>query len=63
MNEVVLVDIVRTPVGRRNGSLAGIHAVDLYAMTLKKLFERNDVDPKLVDDHLGGCCSKVENRP
>jgi acetyl-CoA acetyltransferase family protein len=59
MNESVIVDIVRTPDGRRGGSLAGMHAVKLFTLTLNKLFERNDIDPAIVDDHICGCCSKV----
>jgi len=55
MPEAVIVDIVRTPGGRRNGALSGWHPVDLAAETLKALGERNNLDPALVDDVIMGC--------
>src|SRR6266550_472601 len=48
--DAVIVDAVRTPVGKRNGSLAGIHAVDLSAHVLTALVTRNGIDPAVVDD-------------
>jgi acetyl-CoA acyltransferase len=55
MPEAVIVDVVRTPGGRRNGALSGWHPVDLAAETLKALVERNDLDPALVEDVIMGC--------
>ncbi|MFZ4517445.1 MAG: thiolase family protein [Microthrixaceae bacterium] len=55
MPEAVIVDIVRTAGGRRNGALSGWHPVDLAAETLKALAERNSLDPALVDDVIMGC--------
>ena len=55
----VIVDAVRTPLGRRNGKLAGWHPVDLAAHTLQALVERNGLDPALVDDVIMGCVSQV----
>jgi acetyl-CoA acetyltransferase family protein len=55
----VVVGAVRTPVGRRNGGLAGVHAVDLGAVALRALVERSGVDPVLVDDVIMGCVSQV----
>jgi acetyl-CoA acyltransferase len=55
----VIVDAVRTPMGKRNGSLAGWHPVDLAAETLTALVERNDLDPVLIDDVIMGCVSQV----
>lgn len=55
MPEAVIVDIVRTAGGRRNGALSGWHPVDLAAETLKALAERNDLDPSLVEDVIMGC--------
>ena len=55
MPEAVIIDVVRTAGGRRNGALAGWHPVDLAAETLKALAERNDLDPALVDDVIMGC--------
>ncbi|MCZ7627585.1 MAG: hypothetical protein M5U19_00055 [Microthrixaceae bacterium] len=55
MPEAVIVDIVRTAGGRRNGALSGWHPVDLAAEPLKALAERNNLDPGLVDDVIMGC--------
>jgi acetyl-CoA acyltransferase len=57
--EPVIVGAVRTPVGRRNGGLAGLHAVDLGAAALRALVERAGVDPMLVDDVIMGCVSQI----
>jgi acetyl-CoA acyltransferase len=57
--EPVIVGAVRTPVGRRNGGLAGVHAVDLGAVVLRELVERAGVDPLLVDDVIFGCVSQI----
>src|SRR6267142_1843763 len=48
--DAVIVDAVRTPVGKRNGSLAKFHAVDLSAHVLNALAARNGFDPAVVDD-------------
>ena len=55
MPEAVIIDVVRTPGGRRNGALSGWHPVDLAAQTLAALVERNTLDPELVDDVIMGC--------
>jgi acetyl-CoA acetyltransferase family protein len=57
--EPVVVGAVRTPVGRRNGGLAGVHAVDLGAVALRALVERAGIDPMLVDDVIMGCVSQI----
>jgi acetyl-CoA acyltransferase len=57
--EPVVVGAVRTPVGKRNGALAGVHAVDLGAVVLRALVERSGVDPVQVDDVIMGCVSQV----
>lgn len=59
MREAVIVDAVRTPFGRRNGSLANIHPVDLSALVLNALIERTGVHPAEVDDVLWGCVGQV----
>jgi len=59
MRNAVIVDAVRTPVGKRNGLLKDWHPVDLAAETLKALAERNSLDPELVDDVIMGCVSQV----
>ena len=55
MHEAVIVDVVRTAAGRRNGRLSGKHPAELAAITLKALAERNNLDPALVDDVVMGC--------
>jgi acetyl-CoA acyltransferase len=57
--EAVIVDTVRTPVGKRKGALAGWHPTDLLAHTLLALVERTGVDPERVDDVVGGCVTQV----
>jgi acetyl-CoA acyltransferase len=57
--DAVIVDVVRTPGGKRNGSLSGWHPADLAGEVLSTLVERNDLDPALVEDVLMGCVSQV----
>jgi acetyl-CoA acyltransferase len=59
MRDAVIVSAVRTPVGKRNGALAGVHPVDLSAHVLNAVAERSGVDPALVDDVIWGCVSQV----
>jgi acetyl-CoA acyltransferase len=59
MPDAVIVGAVRTPIGRRNGGLAGIHPVDLSAHVLRALAERTGFDPADVDDVVWGCVSQV----
>ncbi len=55
----MIVDAVRTPVGRRGGKLSGWHPVDLAAQPIRLLAERNDLDPAVVDDVILGCTMTV----
>ncbi|WP_396906010.1 steroid 3-ketoacyl-CoA thiolase FadA6 [Mycolicibacterium phlei] len=59
MAEAYVIDAVRTAVGKRNGSLAGVHPVDLGAAGWRGLFDRNDVDPAAVDDVIAGCLDTI----
>jgi acetyl-CoA acyltransferase len=59
MSDAVIVAAVRTPVGKRNGGLSGVHPVDLSAHVLNALADRAGVDPELVDDVIWGCVSQV----
>ncbi len=59
MRDAVIVDAVRTPIGRRNGSLAGVHPADLTATVLAALAQRTGFDPAVVDDVVWGCVSQV----
>src|SRR5581483_6182262 len=58
-HDAVIVDAVRTPVGKRNGSLASSHAVNLSAHVLNALVERNGIDPAVVDDVIWGVVQQV----
>src|SRR5437879_727501 len=61
MREAVIVEAVRTPLGRGKpgGALSGVHAVDLLAHALKAAIERTGIDPLEVDDVIAGCVSQV----
>jgi acetyl-CoA acyltransferase len=59
MSDAVIVAAVRTPVGKRNGGLSGVHPVDLSAHVLNALVERAGVNPEVVDDVIWGCVSQV----
>jgi acetyl-CoA acyltransferase len=59
MPTAVIVDVVRTAGGKRNGQLSGWHPVDLSAETLKALVARNDLDPALIEDVIMGCVMQV----
>jgi acetyl-CoA C-acetyltransferase len=59
MSEVVIVEAVRSPLGKRNGELAAIHPVDLLGQVQKELFKRSGVDPSLVGQVIGGCVGQV----
>jgi len=57
--QAFIVDAVRTPVGKRGGSLAGVHSADLGAHVLGALMQRTGVDPGAVDDVIMGCCDTI----
>ena len=57
--EAVIVEAVRTAVGRRGGRLKDWHPVDLLAQTLTALVQRTGIDPGKVDDVIVGCVSQV----
>jgi acetyl-CoA acyltransferase len=59
MREAVIVEAVRSPVGRKNGKLSGWHPVDLLAEVLRAAVERSGIDPARVDDHITGCVSQT----
>lgn len=59
MRETVIVEAVRTAVGKRNGALSGMHAADLSAVVLNELVERTGIGPEIVDDVVWGCVSQV----
>ncbi|MFC4376210.1 thiolase family protein [Nocardia halotolerans] len=59
MREVVIAAALRTPVGKRNGGLSGVHPADLSAGVLTALVERTGIDPAEIDDVVWGCVSQV----
>jgi acetyl-CoA acyltransferase len=59
MNNAVIVDAIRTPLGKRNGKLKDWHPVDLVSETLNALVERTGIDPGIVDDVVMGCVMQV----
>src|SRR3984885_6143921 len=59
MRETVIVEAVRTPVGKRNGGLSTMHAADLSAIVLNELVQRTGIDPDVIDDVVWGCVSQV----
>ncbi len=59
MRDAVIVEAVRTPVGKRNGALSGVHPVDLSGDVLRALADRSGIDPAVVDDVVWGCVGQV----
>ncbi|WP_182357886.1 acetyl-CoA C-acetyltransferase [Tomitella gaofuii] len=59
MPEAYIIDAVRTPTGKRGGSLSGVHPADLGAHIMKAAVERNEIDPAAVDDVVFGCVDAI----
>jgi acetyl-CoA acyltransferase len=59
VREAVVIDTLRTAIGKRKGALSGWHPTDLLGHALSELLERNDVDPGRIDDVVGGCVSQA----
>jgi len=59
MPEAYIVDAIRTPLGRKKGSLAGVHPADLGGHVLKRIVERNRIDPLIVEDVVFGCVDTI----
>ena len=59
MAEAYIVDAVRTPVGKRDGSLAATHPADLGAASLSALVGRSGIDPAAVEDVIFGCVDTI----
>jgi acetyl-CoA C-acetyltransferase len=58
-SQAYVIDAVRTAVGKRNGSLAAVHPIDLGAAAFHGLFDRIDVDPSAIDDVIVGCVDAI----
>ena len=59
MRDAVIVEAMRTPVGKRNGALSGVQPADLSGTVLKALAEHSGIDPAVVDDVIWGCVSQA----
>jgi acetyl-CoA C-acetyltransferase len=59
VSEAYIVGAVRTPVGKRNGGLSGVHPVDMAAHVLSELMTRTGADPSAVEDVIMGCVSQI----
>ncbi len=59
MRDAVIVEAVRTPIGRRNGTLKQIHPVDLASEVLREITQRAQVAPELIDDVVFGCVTQI----
>jgi acetyl-CoA acyltransferase len=59
LHEALVVDAVRSPIGKRNGTLASIRGDELAAQVLNALVERNDLDPEEVEDVQLGCVTQI----
>jgi len=59
VRDAVVVEAVRTPVGRKNGSLSTVHPADLSVLVLQALADRSAIDPGVVDDVIWGCGAQV----
>ncbi len=59
MADAYIVDTLRTPVGKRGGSLSGEHPADLGAHVLRAIVDRNDIDPLAVEDVYFGCLDQI----
>jgi len=59
MRNAFIVDGLRTPIGKRGGSLKGTHAIDLLGLVIENLVSRNSIDPVDIDDVIAGCVSQL----
>jgi acetyl-CoA C-acetyltransferase len=59
MSDIVIIDAVRSPIGKRNGGLSTMHPGDLLATVLRELVGRTGIDPTEIGQVVGGCVSQV----
>src|ERR1700754_378896 len=63
MREAVVVEAIRTPIGRRGGALAEVHPVDLSAHVLNQMLERTGLQPEQIEDVIWGGVTKLGDQP
>jgi acetyl-CoA C-acetyltransferase len=59
MGTAVIVEAIRTPIGKRNGSLSGMHAAEILGAAQRSLVERSGIEPGLVEQVAGGCVTQA----
>ncbi len=59
MPEAVIIETVRTPIGKRNGWLAGVHPAELLAQVQTEVIKRTGIEPDLVEQVIGGCVTQA----
>jgi acetyl-CoA C-acetyltransferase len=59
MGTAVIVEAVRTPIGKRNGSLSGMHAAEILGAAQRGIVERSGIDPALIEQLAGGCVTQA----
>ncbi len=59
MSDVVIVEAVRSPIGRRNGGLSTVHPVDLLAQMQQEVIRRSGIDPSVIGQVVTGCVSQI----
>ena len=59
MGRAVIVEAVRTPIGKRNGSLGGMHAAEILGAAQRGIVERSGIDPALIEQVAGGCVTQA----
>src|SRR6266545_6083712 len=59
MTDVVIVEAVRTPIGRRGGGLSSVHPADLLGLVQQEVVSRSGIDPAEIEQAVGGCVSQV----
>src|SRR3989442_12898947 len=57
--DAYIIDACRTPRGRRNGGLAGVHPIDLCTVPMKAIVERTGIDVARIDDAIVGCVTET----
>src|SRR5699024_11115924 len=62
MREAVIVNVLRTATGRRDGALSAVHPVDMLVPVLQQLIHRNEIDANVVEDVITGCATMTDEQ-